>query len=126
MGDDHLVLLLFLRLLARVSSAKLGELVLPGTVHVFAENSAPFGVGKADWTFLEFLFIPTLVLKEIENECFRARPDSGQERPAIEWVKVVQEGDQAGGCESEQNGRDSLASLRAEQYPPHYDVGPQC
>jgi len=75
-GDHHLILLLFLRLLARVSSAKLGELVMPGTVHVFAENSASFGVGKADWMFLEFFFILPLVLKEIENECFRACPDS--------------------------------------------------
>ena len=76
MGNDHLVFLAFLRLLARVSSAKLGELVLPWTVHVFAENSASFGVGKANRMFLGFFFIPTLVLKEIEHECFRARPDS--------------------------------------------------
>ena len=67
---------MLLRFLAWVSSSDFGELVLPGTAHIFAENPASLRVGKADWMFLEFLLVPSLVLKEIQNYEIRAGPDS--------------------------------------------------
>ncbi len=63
--DRDLVFLLFLRLLAWVSSSQFGELAIPRTVHVFAKQPSSLRVGKANWAFLEFFFILPLVLEEI-------------------------------------------------------------
>lgn len=103
-GEDHdLILLLFLGLFARVSSAEFGELTLPRTVHVFAENPASLRVRKADWMFLKFSLVLSLVLEEVQNYCLRAGPDSDQQGPVPNRVKVVQEDEQASGYESKEN-----------------------